>query len=125
MVSQKRTERIAERIFEELSSMLLLELSDPRVENATVTHVKVDKELSYTDIYISSFLGRSESEVIIEGLNHAKGYIRKELSRRIELRSFPQLRFRWDPIPEQADKIDRLIASLHTDDNDENNTDEE
>lgn len=119
MVSKKRAEKIAERIFEELSTMMLMELSDPRVEDTNITQVKVDKELTFADIYVSSFLGQSEAEEILEGLEHAKGYIRRELSHRIQLRIFPKLRFHWDPIPEQADRIDQLIASLHEDDNDD------
>ncbi len=105
--------------------MVLMELSDPRVENTNVTQVKVDKELTFADIYVSSFLGQSEAEEILEGLEHAKGYIRRELSHRIPLRIFPKLRFHWDPMPEQADRIDQLIASLHEDDNDDDDDDDE
>ena len=40
------------------------------------------------------------------------GYLRRALAQRIHLRSFPRLRFIWDPIPERADKIDRLLNAL-------------
>ena len=117
MVSQKRTQRISERIFEELSTILVMEAADPRLENVTITYVRVDKELSFADIYISSLSGSGNSVEILEGLNHAKGYLRSELARRVEVRYMPQLRFHWDPIPEKVDRIDRLIASLHEDEN--------
>jgi ribosome-binding factor A len=125
MVSKKRTERIAERIFEELSTMILMELSDPRLSDVTLTHVKVDKELAFADIYVSSFLNQTDAEEILDGLEHAKGFIRRELSQRIQLRSFPKLRFRWDPVPEQAERIERLISSLHEDEDNAADSDEE
>ena len=115
MVSQKRTQRIADRIFEEISTILLMETSDPRLENVNVTNVRVDRELAYANIYVSSYEGSEKADEIIEGLNHAKGFLRSKLARRIQMRKIPFLRFFWDPLPEQADRIDRLINSLHTD----------
>ena len=48
-------------------------------------------------------------------LLEALRFLRRQLANRIQLRSFPQLRFNWDPIPENADRMDRLIDSLKTD----------
>jgi ribosome-binding factor A len=93
--------------------MLIQEISDPRLEGISVTDVKVDRELAYAEIYVSALEGSARSKEILEGLEHAQGYLRKELSQRIELRTFPRLRFHWDPTFERAEKIERLIASLH------------
>ncbi len=114
MVSQGRANRIAQRVKEELSEMLLFEVSDPRLSGVQVTHVRVDRELAYVNIFVSALEGSERKEDILEGFNHASGFIRSQLARRIQLRSFPHLRFNWDPIPEDADRIDRLIASLNT-----------
>jgi len=116
MVSKLRAQRIAERIHEELSLILLMEAGDPRLANIFITKIKVDRELAYASIYVSSLDGEESAPDIIEGLDHAKGYLRSELASRIPLRSFPRLRFYWDPSPAHADKIERLIASLHADD---------
>ena len=112
MVSKMRSQRIAERIFEELSTLLIMEVSDPRLINVSITHVTVDRELAFAKIYVSSIEGSAVSGDILEGLNHAKGYLRRKLANHIPLRSFPQLRFYWDPIPERADYIDRLLDDL-------------
>jgi ribosome-binding factor A len=93
--------------------MLIQEISDPRLEGISVTDVKIDRELAYAEIYVSALEGSARSKEILEGLEHAQGYLRKELSQRIELRTFPRLRFHWDPTFERAEKIERLIASLH------------
>lgn len=116
MVSKVRAQRIADRIHEELSGILLMEVSDPRVVSAYITKVRVDNELSYANIYVSSMEGSEEAEGILEGLNHASGYLRRELAQRIQLRHFPRLRFYWDPSPEHADRIDQLLSSLDTGD---------
>ena len=116
MVSKMRAQRIADRIFEELSVILLMEVSDPRLVGVSITNVRVDRELAYASIYVSSIEGSEVADEILEGLQHAGGFLRRELAQRIQLRSFPRLRFYWDPSPERADHIDRLIASLPEDD---------
>jgi ribosome-binding factor A len=108
-----RSARIAERIREELSEMLVQEISDPRLEGVSITDVTVDREMAYAEIYFSALEGSQRSEEILEGFMHAQGYLRRELSQRIELRVFPRLRFHWDPTFERAEHIEKLIASLN------------
>jgi ribosome-binding factor A len=115
VVSKLRLERINIRIREELSEMLLQEVSDPRLEGISITDVTVDRELAYADVFVSALEGSERWQEIHEGLEHAQGYLRRELSQRVELRVFPRLRFRWDPTFERAERIERLIASLHDD----------
>lgn len=93
--------------------MLIQEVADPRLDGISVTDVRVDRELAYADIYVSALEGFERSSEILEGLEHAQGHLRYNLSQRIELRNFPRLRFHWDPTFERAEKIERLIASLH------------
>jgi ribosome-binding factor A len=113
MVSEKRSQRIADRLREELSVLLLEETSDPRLDGISITEVKVDRELAYASIYVSALEGSERSKEILEGLEHAQGFLRHELSQRIELRTFPRLRFYWDPTAERAERIERIIASIH------------
>jgi ribosome-binding factor A len=113
VVSKLRLQRINDRIREELSEMLLQEVSDPRLEGISITDVKVDRELAYADVYVSALEGSERWQEIHEGLQHAQGFLRRELSQRVELRVFPRLRFRWDPTFERAERIEQLLASLH------------
>ncbi len=112
MVSKMRTRRIADRIREELSTLLLMEVKDPRVAGVNITDVEVDRELAFANIYVSCLEGSTRAEEILEGLNHASGFLRTALARRIQLRVFPRLRFHWDPTPEQADHMEELFAQL-------------
>jgi ribosome-binding factor A len=112
MPSGIRLQRIADRIRQELSQMLIRELNDPRLHQIFITDVKVDRELAYTDIYVSAIEGAGRSKEILAGLESASGFIRRTLSGRVELRAFPHVRFHWDPTPENADQIEKVLAEL-------------
>lgn len=92
--------------------MVIYKISDPRLEGISITDVTVDRELAYADIYVSAVEGTVRSAEILAGLEHASGYLRHELASKVELRSFPRLRFHWDPTPEHADHIEKLLADL-------------
>lgn len=112
MPSAMRLQRIADRIREELADMIVREVSDPRLSGISITGVKVDRELSYADIFVSAVEGHEREPMVIEGLRHASGFLRRSLAERIDLRVFPRLRFHWDPTPERADHIERILAEL-------------
>ena len=118
MPSKIRLQRIADRIREEISEMLVMEIADPRLRGVTITEVTVDRELAYANIYVSSVDGSDHADEILDAFEHAKGFIRSQLAGRIDLRTHPSLRFHWDSTPERADKIDRIINSLHQEEND-------
>ncbi|MBT3389805.1 MAG: 30S ribosome-binding factor RbfA [Chloroflexi bacterium] len=124
MPSELRAKRIADRIHEELSTLLLMETADPRLSNVNISKVRVDREISFANVYVSSLMGSSEAEEILAGLQHAGGYLRSELARRVELRHFPRLRFYWDHSPEHADRIEQLLASLDISDEPVSDTEE-
>lgn len=113
MPSKLRLERIGDRIQQEISEMLVRqELQDPRLIGVSITEVKVDRELAFASIYVSALEGSGRSKEILQGFESASSYIRKLLSMRIELRSFPRLRFYWDPTPERADRIEQILATI-------------
>ena len=92
--------------------MLIHEISDPRLKQVYITDVKIDKELAYADIFVSDVEGVERSADVLAGLESASGFLRRTLSSRVELRAFPRLRFHWDMTPENADRIERILAEL-------------
>lgn len=113
MPSKLRLQRINDRIRQELSEMLVKgEIHDPRLIGISITDVSVDRELAYAEIYISAVEGSGRSKEILTGMESASGFIRRMLAERVDLRSFPRLRFHWDPTPEHADRIEQLLYSL-------------
>jgi len=112
MPSGIRIKRIEDRIQQELSELLIHEVNDPRLKNIFVTGIKVDRELAYAEVYVSAVEGPSRSADVLAGLVSASGFLRRTLSTRVELRAFPRLRFHWDPTPENADHIEKLLSEL-------------
>ena len=112
MPSGVRLQRIADRIRQELSELLIREISDPRLALIYITDVKVDKELAYADVFVSAVEGRERSKTVLAGLESASGFMRRTLAGRIDLRVFPRLRFHWDPTPENADHVEKVLAEL-------------
>lgn len=92
--------------------MLIKNINDPRLAGVFVNEVKVDRELAFANIYVSVIEGQDREKEVLEGMNAAKGFFRKMLAENMELRSFPQLRFYWDPTPEHAAHIEEIFAQI-------------
>ena len=99
-----RQGRLGEEIRKIISELLLKELKDPRLSAMiSVTAVEVTSDGSYATIYLSVLglssaaedMGKQQQDVI-EGMNHAKGLIRKEIGRQVKLRHVPDLIFKID-----------------------------
>ncbi len=98
---------------QDLTEMLVRgEIHDPRLEGIYITDINVDRELAVANIFVSALEGQDREADILAGLNHAKGYLRSQLARKIELRTFPELRFFWDPTPERAERIEHLLDTI-------------
>lgn len=116
MPSKLRMKRINDRMKEILSMVLLAKIEDPRLSGVSVTEVKVDRELDYANIYVSALEGQERSEEVLEALDHAKKFLRYEISQEIDLRVTPKLRFFWDATPEKAARIDSLLIQWQNED---------
>ncbi len=114
MANSVRLKKISDRIREELSDMLVRQVADPRLAGVSVTDVRVDRELAYADIFVSTWEGHERADEIVAALRHAAGFLRTELAARVDLRSMPRLRFHWDPTPERADHIEKLLLEIRS-----------
>lgn len=112
MTSEARARRIGERMAEELADILQREAGDPRLAGLTVTGVDVDRELAYATVHVCSSMAAGQPPEILAALRQARGFLRSELARRIPLRAFPDLRFRWDASPERGARIEAILDSL-------------
>jgi ribosome-binding factor A len=119
-----KQDRMNERIRMILSDLLLKEISDPRLQGVTVTEVQLDGELMYADIYVNALGDESRQTSVMEGLERAKGFIRREVGKRIRTRNTPELLFHWDTTLEHAERINQLLDNLEIPE-DEDSTDDE
>lgn len=111
MPSEARARRVADRIQQELAEILLQDTSDPRLAMVTVTGVKVDREFGFATIYVTTVDPERRDEVLA-GFAHARGFLRSALAARIPLRSFPQLRFRYDASADDGARIEDLLDRI-------------
>lgn len=107
-----KQDRMSERIQGILSELLLKEVSDPRLQHITVTEVKLDPELMFATIYINALGDESREPQVMAGLQRAKGFLRREVGKRIRLRNSPDLVFHWDKTLERGERMHHLISSL-------------
>jgi len=86
---------------------------DPRVKLASVTEVDVTTDLKRAIVKVSVLGDDQQREEAIEGLRHARGFLRTELSHRLRTRVTPELVFELDRGAEHSQKISDLLESLH------------
>ncbi len=103
--------RLADYLRDELAGVLLSDVRDPRIRMTSVTDVRVNRDMSRADIYVSSLAAQSEAEraSLVAALDHASGYLRSKVARRSNLRTTPRLRFHYDDLIESGPRIDALI----------------
>lgn len=109
----RRTDRVSDVLRAELSDLLLREVHDPRVKLASVTAVEVTTDLRRAVVRISVLGSDEQRQETIEGLRHAKGFLRTELAHRLRLRATPELIFELDRGAEHSQRISDILEGLH------------
>jgi ribosome-binding factor A len=96
----KRSDRIADLIKVEISQVLSQEVRDPRVQGITVLNVLLTSDMKKADIFISqsNSFNEIDSEEVKKGLEKAKGFIRRKLSKNLNLRRTPEIFFKLEEI---------------------------
>jgi ribosome-binding factor A len=107
-----KQDRMAERIQVILSQLLMREVSDPRLESVTITDVQLDPEIMYATVFVNALGAEEREQEVMQGLERAGGFIRRELSKRLRVRSVPELRFKWDSALEEAARVESILDKL-------------
>ena len=111
MTDSGRDLRVGDFIRDELAAIIQREMRDPRVGMVNVNEVRVSRDLSYADVYVSSLDTRTQAErdVLVDVLNKAAGFFRSELAKRHRMRTTPRIRIHYDELIEQGPRMDALI----------------
>jgi len=99
-------------IKEEISQILLKELKDPRIGFVTITQVALSDDLRMARVFYSVFGGAQEKEDAYQGLESAKGYIKRELGKRVRLKYMPEISFMFDDSLEYGEHIEKLLQGV-------------
>lgn len=112
-MSIARGKKISEEIKKIVSHIMMFEIKDPRVSKlSSITHVEVTNDLRFVTIYISVFDPKHNVDVHIEGLNSAKGFIRKEIGKNLKLHFTPEPIFKADDSIEHGMHINEILNTL-------------
>jgi ribosome-binding factor A len=102
-------ERVAEAIREVVSSAILFELKDPRVQGVTVLRAEVTGDLRHAKVFVSLMGDAKQQKLTIHGLNHARGFIQSKVADRLQTRWTPVIQFVVDESVKKSIEISRLI----------------
>ncbi len=107
-----RVEKIAQAIKKEVGSIIQGELGDPRLGFITIMHVEVTKDLQLAKVYCSVMGAQDKKDKAMEGLESARGFIRRLLSQRLDLRLSPELVFKLDKSVDYSIEISEEIERI-------------
>ncbi len=106
-----RQDRVKEQIMRELAELVRTGLKDPRAGFITINDVEVTRDYSHATIYYT-VLDDGQRAVTAEALEHAKGFLRSELSKRITVFRTPELHFEYDESVERGMNLSHLIDTV-------------
>jgi ribosome-binding factor A len=104
-----RSLRVADQIQRELADLIQNEIKDPRIKQITLTSVEVTRDYSHAKVFYTTLASKEEIFLIENGLEHAKGFLRSNLSHRMKLRITPELHFVYDESVERGARLSKLI----------------
>ena len=113
MTSFKRADRVADLIKVEIADLLLKQVRDPRIGAITITGAKVTDDLRTARVFFVELGQDACSDAVKAGLEKAKGFLRRELGRRLQLRHVPELLFTYDASFAYGNRIERLLSEIH------------
>ncbi len=116
-----RSDRVSGQIQKVLSEILLKKVKDPRLENASITDVKMSRDLRIARIYFVASGNKKSMEEAAEGFKSALGYVKRTLARKLGLRYMPDLKFFYDESFDYGSYIDKVLKAVKAD-NGPNNT---
>jgi ribosome-binding factor A len=119
VLAGKRSARVGGELFKEIAELLEYRVKDPRVRSVTITGVEMSGDLKLAKIFYSVFDDETTLKDVDRGLQSVKGFIKREIGRRMELRYVPDLIFMHDPSLKRGEEMERLFDGLITTDAEE------
>lgn len=115
--------RIAQQIHRTLAHLLREALADPRLHEVTILDVEVSPDLAQAKVYFTVLDAAPDDAQRVresqQALDHAAGFLRRELARRLPFKSTPRLRFSFDETEYKAARLDALIRAARATDADQ------
>lgn len=111
-MDERRAQRVSEALREELAEIIGYELSDPRVIGVDVTEVLLSPDLRLAQVRVALQGAEEERQQALEGLEHARHYLRREISHRLQLYKMPELRFEADAEISSGRRVEQILKRI-------------
>ncbi|MDH3202951.1 MAG: 30S ribosome-binding factor RbfA [Myxococcales bacterium] len=111
----RRADRVAERLRSELMDLLLRgSVRDPAASSVVVSAVRMTDDLSIARVYVRVLeeVDADRQEEVVDALGRARGFLRRELGQRLQLRHVPSLEFYWDDVVDSALRIESILDEI-------------
>jgi len=112
MQTSRRPQRLEVQIQHEVSLMISRDLKDRRVGFVTVTGARMSPDLRHARVFVSAMGTEKQKMESLEALNHAAGWIRRELGQRVRMKFLPEIIFDADTSQEYGERIDKLLDEI-------------
>jgi len=112
MIPFSRADRVGGLIQKVLSDLLKKGVKDPRLKMATITGVKVSRDLKQARIYFTTSGDSQKIGAAVKGFSSAHGFIKRALAHELDLKYMPDIKFFYDESLEYGTHIDELIESI-------------
>ncbi len=124
-MSAIRIQRLEKELIKLISITLNTKMRDPRLQWITITGITLSKDLHYARIFISHYNNKASHKKILELLTKASGFIKKEIAGAKLMRTIPEISFLYDDTEDKAAHMDKLLASLKDDYDNDDDVDED
>ena len=111
-MNSRRVQKAAEAIREVVSMAILTDLKDPRVQGVTVTFVEVSPDMRTAKVHVSIMGDESAQKLCLHGLRSSAGFLQQKISRRIDTRYTPRVRFELDMGVKKSIAIAKMLDDV-------------
>lgn len=111
-MESRRAQKAAEAVREVVSTSILREIKDPRVQDVTVTYVEVSNDLRHAKIHVSVMGTETQQELCLRGLRSAAGFLQSRVAERIDMRYTPRLKFLLDQGVKRSIEIASILREV-------------
>jgi ribosome-binding factor A len=114
MLAGKRATRVGDVLLKEIADLLVRRVKDPRVKGVTLTGTRVSNDLKHAKVYFSLIGDEKSIQEAQQGLESAKGFIKREIGLRVELKYVPDIVFKHDPSLAMGEHMEKLFRNMKT-----------
>lgn len=111
-MSSRRVLKAAQAIREVVSTAIITDLRDPRIENVTVTRVEVSGDMRHARIHVSVMGEQTNTRNVLKGLNNAAGFLQRKVANRIDTRYTPKLQFVLDEGLKHSLEVTKILEEV-------------